>query len=324
MKMILAKDIKEVEAGATFFGGTSGRIAKYSTLDECKGSYLNAEGLYEAQKDNIVSVIRATSLKEARILIMGSLWNAPLNKVSPYLVDKWFNFLDSIGEMDKGWNQSAQIKRLMRFARVTETARLKGVTVIIPNEVQLRGLAAAIKEKTRKTASEVDIALLYDKLAKEKNNGKQFEGTDSVVKEYNDYKPKKTKTKKGKDKKSEEKEEKEEVPNVWVRDIFTEDAGECPKRGLNSMALGSSILGKLPSTDAAEWKKWYYKVSRCLHPDHGGCEADMAILTSINNMIGLVLTEEGKTDKANDWESDYEQWKKDKGYESDFIKEDEL
>ncbi len=112
---------------------------------------------------------------------------------------------------------------------------------------------------------------------------------------------------------------------VYVRHLFEDEAGKCPERGANSTRLGTMMLQKTPSITAGEWKKWYHKVSLCLHPDHNKDSSDdMAILASINEMIQTVVDANKKNKEADLWEADFKMWKEDRGYKSDIIKEDEL
>ena len=88
--------------------------------------------------------------------------------------------------------------------------------------------------------------------------------------------------------------------------------------------MGPKILSLLPEVSAAQWKKWYRNVSKCVHPDHGGSDTDFAVLNSLNEMINTVIENEEKRQAKNAWEADYKIWKEDKGYESDFIEEKDL
>ncbi len=112
---------------------------------------------------------------------------------------------------------------------------------------------------------------------------------------------------------------------VYVRHVFEDEAGKCPERGANSMRLGTIMLQKTPSVTSGEWKKWYHKVSLCLHPDHNKDSSDdMAILASINEMIQTVIDANKKNKESDLWEADFKMWKEDKGYKSDIVRENEL
>ena len=315
LKMMRVRDV--MGKSIISMNTTEDRIYAYKNAETIVDSYI------ERERNGAVSKIRADALRMEKESIMGAeLWRENLNKVPQDLVDRWYKFLSQIDELDKDGRESRQVRRLMVFANYTETEKLNGIKIIAPTETQLRKISN-LMNSNKKKASIVTVAKMYEKLAKESNDGKVFGSSTDVEKAYVAYheEPIKEKKKK-KDKKK--KKEVEEVEEVYVRDVFAEAAGDCPPRGGNSLKLGSAVLAEFPTMSEDEWKKWYRKVASILHPDKGGSEQDMTILTAINNMVNVVVEANKLNEKNSQWEDDYEQWKKDHNYNSDFVPEDEL
>lgn len=111
---------------------------------------------------------------------------------------------------------------------------------------------------------------------------------------------------------------------VSVRLIFSKLTGDCPATGASPSVTGPKVMNELSSIDGDEWKRLYRKLADLLHPDKKGATEDMTILNAINNAMNTIYTEGKKSESAEAWEDDYKQWKKDRGYENDFVPENQI
>ncbi len=316
-RVIVANDISEVAIIVKDLGG-----AKYDTIENCKETYRHAEDIYESQKANVVSVIRANALMRMKEHIMGNAWKENLGRVPQHLVDEWKEALNDIGELDDDGNESRQVRGLMRFAKVIETGKLKGILVPVPNEKQLRRLASLIKNKYRKSADTIELATTYNEVAKAVNDGKVFKSDSDLEDAYNNFKkepkktPKKNKPKKGSDPTP-------EPTMVYVRELFIEEVGEEPEVK-SAGKVQSEIMNAFPTVARDLWKTTFKRISLAVHPDQGGTQEMQDILNKFNAMMETLYQAEKMENNHTEWVADYEAWKKDRGYKSDFVPENEL
>lgn len=257
------------------------------TVEDCIDQYNKAEEVSRIAQSVIKDRMQGDALLKAKKLICGDEWDKTNTGISKPVFSQWLDFLKNLN-----------------------------LTYIVNNTVQpkvaVRNLLDFAGYKER--GGEIETASHYREV--KKVVGKDVEDIDRTYKEA------------GGEDLNTAKEVKEAVSKVskkiWVQELFEKEAGKCPDSGKNTMALGVLALEKLPSVSEAQWKEFYRKMSRCVHPDHGGTDEDMAILASINNMITTVIAENKKTALAKEWQRDYEQWKKDHGYKDEFIDEEDL
>ncbi len=326
-KVTEIKNSKDANLGLS----TLNKIVKMETQDDRVYAYLNAETIVDSfmdrERDSAISLIRAEALMKEKRETMGDLWNANLGQVPEDMKEKWYHFLKQIGEFSKN-RQTNSVDQLLRFANYNETAKLKGIKLVAPNQGQLTTLIPLMNKKRNKGTKPkglIDVSIMYSELAKEYNDGKVFNSATDVKEAFEKYhEPKKIKQRRQEEKKEDHQEEKQEDKKIYVRHIFEEEAGDCPGAKYAPMEFPALVTKGMPTVTDEEWKHFVKKVSLAIHPDQGGTESDQTIFNSFREMMKVVKEQTKSIDARNQWEDDYDQWKKDNGYESDFVLESEV
>jgi len=334
MEVTKYKNVNEIESGLRVFVrglGSDQGLVKYDTVENCADAYSNAEAYYESRKNDAITTIRAYALMSAKKLILGKYWNFPVNSLPNNVFPKhteWMRFLQGLELLQElpsgGLEIKVQVRTLLTFANVKEIGELKGITVVPQKANDIEKLIPEMNRHKKGKVKDQDVALMYEKLAKEKNEGQPFNTTNELVTAYKEFmseapselptKPKATTPTTGTPKET----------MVFVRDIFVEEVGLEPQAKYAPAEFPSEVLGNMPTCTDDEWKQFVKKVSHAIHPDKGGTEADQAILNSFREMM-KVVNEQNRTITAREqWNTDYEQWKMDEGYESDFVPESQI
>lgn len=114
------------------------------------------------------------------------------------------------------------------------------------------------------------------------------------------------------------------IKSISVLKLFEQEVGTFESVMLSTMQLQDKLTECIPDVSQEEWKSFYRKVSHCIHPDKGGEEIEMMMLSSFNKMMNILFKQVKEVQKSKEYRADYAQWKEDRGYESDWIKEEEL
>ena len=326
MKLTTIKNKNDMSLSAKLLAEGSEAIAKYETIEDCIYTYKNAETIvdswFEVQRDGAVSLIRSKAIYELKFKIMGNLADAHLASVPQDLVDAWYKGLGELGLIGTNGQQSNSVIDLLRFANYNETARLSGVKIVAPNVAHLNCLTTLMFNKRGKgnKADMIEVSKTYAVLAKEYNSGKPFKSASDVKTAFEKFEgqvlPKKPK-------KVVEVEEEEEA-TVSVREIFESEVGVQPEVTLGWMEFPEEVMKNLPDTNREEFKKFYRYVANVIHPDKGGDASMTAILTQLNKMMNVVFNHIDEKTASSEWTEDYNTWKDDNNYTSEYMPESEI
>lgn len=310
------KDLSDVASGFTGYNSP----IKLDTTEDRVYAFNHAEDIvdsvFKREKQGAISLIRSEALMIEKKAIMGDLWNANKAHVPEEFKQKWSDFLLLLDN-----NSKRNIEMLLKFAEYHESSKLAGVKNVAPNQGQFNALAKLVNKKTG-NKDLVPTVRMYDALVKA-NNNQAFGSAQEVVQAFEDFhtkprvkvepKPKTpitTTTPKPKE--------------VYVRFLCEDEIGICPENKYAPLEYPREIVSKMPQVTDDEWKQFVKKVSHAIHPDKGGTDADQMILNSFREMMKVVISQQKSITAHNEWEADYALWKKERGYESDFVMSDEL
>lgn len=274
------------------------------TEQECVELYKNAEEISSAAKMALKDGLQGKALLNAKKIICGDEWNA--TRLTKNIVLKWNTFLGQINLLrttgERIGSATDTVHKLLDFAGYKEKEEeliADGVEVTPINTASHYRETKKIAQEDGKTTPE-DISKVFTQAVK--TNDGVIPSTAKEVKEVVAKASRK----------------------IYVQELFIKEVGVCPPEAISSMTLGTTILSILPDLSEAQWKKWYRDMSKLIHPDTGGSSSDFAILNTINEAMTLTVENREKKQLRKEWKEDYETWKEDKGYKSDFVDEKDL
>ncbi len=281
---IQEKEVKTISKRASLVG----MDYDPKTVRECEELYRNAPQIAEVAKAAIKDGLQGKALLEAKKIICGE----EKYQISDKLAKKekfwhvWKTFLNSLNLYDNKLNKtSTTTVRLLDFAGYKERG----------GEIDTASHYREAKKVTGSTDEKVIDAAYKDAGGKDLETAK-------------DVKEKMTKTSK----------------KVFVKDIYEEEVGVFNDECLSTLQLQEDLSMALPETTRTEWKAFYRKMSHCIHPDKNSEDGMQAILNDLDKVMTILFKQENNVQNRREYNSDFRQWKEDRGYESDYILEDEL
>jgi hypothetical protein len=229
------------------------------TIEECKTLYLDAEEISMVVQQAAKDGLQGKSLLKARKILLGDEWNR--QRLTDELTSKWKSFLTQINCPHN------TASNLLDFAGYKEAEANLIQQGILVEEITTASHYREVKKLTDVPTHEA-VATIYTQ-AVESNNGDKpktaKEVKEIVVKSIN----------------------KISVINLWIREEKPE-----PEKEANNISALATASKMLPDVDRDVWKDFYRTISKVVHPDKGGSEEHMSILSAFNEVMTYLFKNE--------------------------------
>ena len=252
------------------------------TIDDCVNQYNKAEEVSRIAQMVIKDRMQGSALLKAKKLICGDEWN---NKQLSHLKsEKWKEFLQTLGCPYRN------SQYLLDFAGYKEAE-----DNLIAQGIEITPIATASHYREVKKLTDINtpeaVATTYTQAVEA--NGGNIPRTAKEVKEVINT---------SKNKISSE--------ELFLREFPEYEDIESPH---NDLKVDDFISRKLPRVSKDKWKHFYKLVAKIIHPDKGGNEDDMSILTGLNEVYDYLRKQEEISNKSDEKYKAYEDWCKDYG-----------
>ena len=291
MSKLTTLPTKEIETISKQFSADTGYTYNEKllhTVDDCVEQYKKAEEVSRIAQAVIKDRMQGSALLKAKKIICGDEWNS--RKLSNIISKKWLSFCETLGQIDRSGNQTRNISYLLDFAGYKEAEER-----LIEAGVDVTPIDTASHYREVKKLSELDsheaVATTYTQ-AVEANNG-EIPSTAKEVKEV-------VNTSKNK---------------VNSMDLFLSDFPEYIgiEPSHNKLKVDDIISSKLPRPSKDKWKHFYKIVASSIHPDKGGTDDDMAILTGIKEVYDYLHQQDKQNMQMSEKTEKYREWCESKG-----------
>lgn len=258
------------------------------TVKECEELYRNAPQIAEVAKLAVKDGLQGKALLEAKKMKCEDEWDKPRGNMSDSARSKWDFFLETLNLLSKRKDgrieEKTTVRELLEFAGYKERG----------GEIETASHYREVKKVTGSKDEKVIDKAYSDAGGKELKTAREVK--EKVI---------------------------EKCKLVYVRNLYEDEVGSFEDECLSTIQLQESLVENLPEVGRTEWKSFYRKLSHCIHPDKND-EGMQSILNNFDKMMTILFKQEKAVKERRDWNSDYEQWKDDRGYIDDFVREDEL
>ncbi len=277
------------DTGYTF----SGKLLR--TVDDCVEQYNKAEEVSKIAQMVIKDRMQGDALLKAKKLICGDEWNRP--KLTDKLSAKWKAFLLNIDCKIRnadilldfaGYKEQEEklIEQGVEVVPITTASHYREVKKLAEGETQLTKKGEEIEVVTHE-----HVATTYTQAVKV-NGGVIPKTAKEVVKVIHVAKKK-----------------------VSSESLFLKEFPEYENiPNVDNRLKADDVVGKLiPRPDKDEWKHFYRLVAKVVHPDKGGTEVDMSILTGLKEVYEYLHKQNDNADLKSKKMRAYESWCEVKG-----------